>query len=140
MWIKRKTRCLTNIFKIKLSNSKRHYFRKLQKRLLYSGWQKFANNRTPSQPLPKFEFAEFVGEPLILSDYLCKVSTDKVLNADLFDFADTRENIFLAAQDCNDENGCWPISLSSPRMCEQDSNSDRCQMISTIVPGIPSPF
>ena len=116
------------------------YFNKLQKRLLYSGWAKFADHPASTQQLPKFEWAGFDGEPLNLNAYLCKVSTDNSDHIDLFDLADTRENIFSTAQECQDEKGCWPISFSSPYRCASDPKQFREKTISDIVPGRPYSF
>ena len=116
------------------------YFKKLQKRLLYFGWAKFADHPASTQQLPKFEWAGFDGEPLNLNAYLCKVSTDNSDHIDLFDLADTRENIFSTAQECQDEKGCWPISFSSPYRCASDPKQFREKTISDIVPGRPYSF
>jgi len=141
---KSKNQFLIIIIKTKISNAKRYYFkryfRRLQKRLLYSGWEKFAEKRASIQKLPKFEKARFVGEPINLNEYLCKVSSDISLYADLFDLADTREGIFRTAQDCQDEKACWPISFSSPYYCTGDLKQPREKTISDIVPGRPYSF
>ena len=119
---------------------RRRYFKKLQKRLLYLGWAKFTEHKTSAQQLPKLEFANFFGEPINLNDYLHKVSTNDSDHADLFDLADTRENIYRAAQECQDETGCWPISFSSPYLCAADLKQFREKTISDIVPGRPYSF
>jgi hypothetical protein len=119
---------------------RRRYFNKLQKRLLYLGWAKFAVHKGTIQQLPKFEVAKLNGEPLNLNTYLCRVSTDNSDHVDLFDLADTRENMFGTAQECQDDKGCWPISFSSPYLCDSDPKQFRQETISNIVPGRPYSF
>ena len=118
----------------------RRYFRKLQKRSLYFGWANFAEHKASAQQLPKLEFVNFIGEPLNLNDYLHKVSINSGDHIDIFDLADTRENIFQTAQECQDERGCWPISFSSPYFCSSDTKQFRQKTISNIVPGRPYSF
>ena len=119
---------------------RRHYFKKLQKRLLNLGWANFADQKDSARKLPKLELAKFIGKPLSLDYYISKVSTDSSEHLDLFDFADTRENIFFTAQECKDETGCWPISFSSPYYCKADLKQPREKAISDIVPGRPYSF
>lgn len=137
---KSKYQFLIFALKTKIAHAKRHYFRQLQKRLLYLGWEKFAEKRTSTQRLPKFEWAGFVGEPINLNENICKVSTDISPYADLFDLADTQEGIFRIAQECQDEKNCWPISFSSPFYCTAELKQPREKMISDIVPGRPYSF
>ena len=126
--------------KQRLKYYRRRYFKKLQNRLLYSGWANLTDHKVSAQQLPKFEFAKFVGEPLKLNDYQHKVSINNGEHIDTFDLADTRENIFLTAQECHYEKGFWPIGLSSPRSCEHEPSLNRSQMISSVVPGLPYSF
>ena len=119
---------------------RRHYFKKLQKRLLYIGWANFADRRASTLRLPKHELTNFVGTPIVLENFMNKISNANADHIDLFDLADTRENIYRIAHECHNKFGIWPIGLSSPQSCELESSTDRSQIISSIVPGLPYSF
>lgn len=127
-------------FRQRLKYYWRHYFKKIQKHLLILGWANFADHKVSDLNLPKFEFAKFDGKPLVLKDFQNKVANDNGNHVDLFNLADSRESIFDTAQECFYEKGFWPISLSSPQLCDSEPILNRSQMISSVVPGLPYSF